>query len=104
MRLLQEWRDALVDPDRAYAPSTRGQPFAITDQLALNMLLEKNIVPIASADPDGDWKVILAHDKRLRLLPLPSVAFSNGHVFFYQHLQDINGIKVRRHGANFHYS
>lgn len=85
----------MLDPEKAYAPSVRGNTtFAVTDQLALNILLEKNITPIASADPAGDWRVILAHESQLQLMPLPSLAFTNGHVFFYQHLPEVHGVKV----------
>ena len=88
----------LLDPDKAYTPpSTRaeGKAFQVTDQLALNILLEDNIVPITSAEPEGDWRGILAHNNQLRLMPLPSLAFTNGHLFFYQHLPELHGVKVR---------
>lgn len=97
-KLLEQWRELLLDPEKAYAPSQRGTAFAVTDQLAFNILLEQNITPIASADPSGDWRVVLAHDQQLRLMPLPSLAFTNGHVFFYQHLPDIHGVKVCTQG------
>ena len=98
-QLLKEWRELLLDPEKAYTPSLRGPSFQVTDQLAINMLLETNITPIASAAHDADWRVIMAHGHRLQLMPLPSLAFTNGHLFFYQHLPELHGVKVLRAGA-----
>jgi hypothetical protein len=67
----------------------------VTDQLALNMVLEAGIAPIAPADAAADWRVLAAANSTLRLLPLPALAFTNGHVFFYQHLPQLHGIKAR---------
>ena len=84
----------LTDPGSAYAPSTRSHGvFAITDQLAFNMVLEQGISPIKSTPED--WRVILAMNGTLRLLPLPALLFTNGHVFFYQHLPALHQTEVR---------
>lgn len=83
----------LTDPGSAYAPSTRGKgAFAITDQLAFNMVLEQGISPIKSSE--GDWRVVHAMNGTLRLMPLPALLFTNGHVFFYQHLPALHETQV----------
>jgi hypothetical protein len=94
LEILREWERALTDSERAYTSSRRGKALAITDQLAFNMLLEQNILPVASV-PD-DWRVIWAMNGTLKLAPLPTLTFTNGHVFFYQHLPRLHGVKVRR--------
>lgn len=100
--LLQEWHALLADPAAAYAPSARtNATFAVTDQLALNILLERGMAPVASAAAAGaDWRVIAAANSTVALLPLPALLFANGHVFFYQHLPQAHGVKVcRRHAC-----
>lgn len=73
-----------------------GGVFAITDQLALNILLERNMAPVAAAaGAGGDRQVIAAANGTLALMPLPVLLFTNGHVFFYQHLPRIHGVTVR---------
>ena len=99
--LLQDWHALLADPAAAYAPSTRtNATFAVTDQLALNILLERGMAPVASAAAAGaDWRVIAAANGTVALLPLPALLFANGHVFFYQHLPQAHGVKVCRQHA-----
>ena len=92
LQILREWRQLLTDDSSKYAASSRGQ-FQITDQLAFNMILERNISPIASTD--DDWRVIHAMDNQLKLLPLPVLLFTTGHTFFYQHLPQLYGVNVR---------
>eukprot|EP00892_Ulva_mutabilis_P012572 jgi/Ulvmu1/9688/UM055_0026.1 len=114
LSILREWRALLTDPRKAYAPSARpGGVFAITDQLALNILLERGMLPVApaaagsSSAGDGggssgwtsssrgggaEWRVIAAANGTLALMPLPALLFTNGHVFFYQHLPQLHGV------------
>ena len=92
LKILRAWRALLTDPTSAYAPSDRGGAFQITDQLAFNILLEQNISPIASTG--DDWRVIWAMNNTLRLMPLPSLLFTTGHTFFYQHLPALHSVKV----------
>ena len=56
----------------------------ITDQLALNMLLDQNAgaMPASPEDP----RVILLRNDTLRLHPLPVLRFPSGHVAFVQRL------------------
>jgi hypothetical protein len=86
------WRTLLTNPNSMYAPSDRGGAFAITDQLALNMILEQQISPIVSTA--DDWRVIHAMNNTLKLMPLPALLFTNGHVFFYQHLPELHHVQV----------
>jgi hypothetical protein len=95
LAILREWRAVLTDADNMYAPSNRGAVFAITDQLAFNMILERGISPIRSVDPAGDWRVIRAMNDTIALLPLPALLFTTGHTFFYQHLPEVHHTKVR---------
>lgn len=76
-----------------FAPSTvGGQTLQVTDQLAFNILLEQQISPIKSTV--DDWRVIHAMNNTLKLMALPSLLFTNGHVFFYQHLPEQHHVKV----------
>jgi hypothetical protein len=56
----------------------------ITDQLALNMLLDQNAGAM-QATPE-DPRVILLRNGTLRLHPLPVLRFPGGHVGFVQRL------------------
>lgn len=57
----------------------------ITDQLALNMLLEQDLVGDVQATPDNP-RLLSLRKGSLRLHPLPTLLFANGHVAFVQHL------------------
>lgn len=93
--LLEEWRELLTDPRRAYAPAARSRGgLAVTDQLALNMVLQRGMAPVAPMDGTGDWRVIAAANGSIALLPLPALTFVNGHVAFYQHLPQLHGVTV----------
>jgi len=67
-------------------PQTRTNvTLGITDQLALNMLLEQDLVGEVKAPPDNPSLLSLRNGS-LRLHPLPALLFANGHVAFVQHL------------------
>lgn len=85
----------LTDPGREYAPTAHSRGgLAVTDQLALNMVLQRGMAPVAPADEAGDWRVIAAANGSVALLPLPALLFANGHVSFYQHLPQLHGVTV----------
>jgi hypothetical protein len=99
---LRTWRQVLTNPQSAFAPTSQGA-LAITDQLAFNMILEQNISPITSTD--NDWRVIRAMNATVQLMPLPVLLFTNGHVFFYQHLPQLHHAQVMHHSHHhFHAS
>ena len=82
----------LIDDDNAYIHSKSGATFAITDQLAFNIILQRNITPITSTE--ADWRVFHAFENKLNLMALPSLLFTNGHVYFYQHLPQRHHVQV----------
>ena len=56
----------------------------ITDQLALNMLLDNDTRQLQPAPEDP--RTILLRSQTLRLHPLPVLQFPSGHVAFVQRL------------------
>ena len=56
----------------------------ITDQLALNMLLDQGAGWLPPAPEDSH--VVLLRDGSIRLHPLPIIRFPSGHVAFVQRL------------------
>ena len=59
--------------------------FGITDQLALNLILEEGQEWELAAAPE-DPRVVLVQAGTLRLHPLPVLLFPGGHVAFVQRL------------------
>lgn len=80
--LLAAWRDALIDPSRT-TTTDNGVAYQVTDQLALNMLLEQGNEWELHAVPE-DERVILLWDSQIKVHPLPVVLFPGGHVAFVQ--------------------
>ncbi|KAL4446836.1 hypothetical protein ABPG77_008080 [Micractinium sp. CCAP 211/92] len=83
-RLLELWRDKLLAPEQTIAEGTNSI-FGITDQLALNMLLEEGSEWKLDADPE-DRRNTLMRNGTLRLHPLPVLLFPGGHMAFVQRL------------------
>lgn len=74
-------RSATHAPVRAQTKTTQ-TVFGITDQLALNILLEDGVHTMTS--PPDDPRVLLLRNGTLRLHPLPVLRFPSGHVAFVQ--------------------
>eukprot|EP00892_Ulva_mutabilis_P003418 jgi/Ulvmu1/1448/UM011_0178.1 len=82
---MRNWLEYLLDAGRMYADLGGGATAVVGDQLALNKLMAQGALPWESVDAAADWRVVRAHDKQLKLLPLPTLMFSGGHSFFVQH-------------------
>ena len=54
------------------------------DQRGFNILVMDNFYPTVGAADAADGSVVLAANKTLRLMPLPSGRFCSGHTFFIQ--------------------
>ncbi|PRW57844.1 glycosyltransferase family 77 [Chlorella sorokiniana] len=80
--LLAAWRDALLDPSRTIT-TDNGVAYQVTDQLALNMLLEQGNEWELKAAPE-DKRVILLWNSQVKVHPLPVALFPGGHVAFVQ--------------------
>ncbi|EFN57248.1 expressed protein [Chlorella variabilis] len=89
-RLLRLWRDLVLGPE-ALVQTEANQTFGVTDQQALNMLLEEGSEWKLDAAPEDDH-ITLMRNGTLRLHPLPILLFPSGHVAFVQRLP-------WRHGA-----
>jgi hypothetical protein len=93
--LLARWRDKLLDPDRATVVTATNATLGITDQLALNMVLDATFAGRPAVAAPEDERVLLmswAPNDTLRLHPLPVARFSSGHVAFVQRLPWRHGI------------
>jgi len=69
------WRDLLLAPT---------DDWHMEDQRGFNQLVMTNFYPTVAADASSHGAVVLAANKTLRLLPLPSRRFCSGHTFFVQ--------------------
>ncbi|KAI7836257.1 hypothetical protein COHA_009847 [Chlorella ohadii] len=96
-RLLEQWRDLLLDPKRTTEEraSVAGTTvtLGITDQLALHYLLEEG-VNLIEATPD-DPHILWLRNRTLRLHTLPVLRFPSGHVAFVQRLpqRQVHGVE-----------
>ncbi|KAL4434049.1 hypothetical protein ABPG75_000490 [Micractinium tetrahymenae] len=91
-RLLELWRDMLLAPEHSVVVEGTNTTFGITDQLALNMLLEEGSEWKLDADPE-DRHTTLLRNGTLRLHPLPVLLFPGGHVAFVQRLPWKHGVE-----------
>lgn len=67
------------------AQTEDGVSYGVTDQLALNMVLEEGTEWILLASPEDPW-VTLNHNGDVRVHPLPVLQFPSGHAAFVQRL------------------
>lgn len=77
---LAAWLAYLLDANRMYADLGGGKLAVVGDQLALNKLMTAGSMPWESVDPAGDWRVVWAHERRVKVCLLHAASvFPQAH-------------------------
>uniref|UniRef100_A0A7S2G147 Nucleotide-diphospho-sugar transferase domain-containing protein n=1 Tax=Haptolina brevifila TaxID=156173 RepID=A0A7S2G147_9EUKA len=74
-KFTSEWNHLLLQPT---------DDWHMEDQRGFNQLVMTNFYPTVAAPGISDGSVVLAANRTLRLMPLPSRRFCSGHTFFVQ--------------------
>lgn len=80
---LRRWLFFMTDPEHAIMKWSASSQSVITDQLALNLVLEEGHQAATSVDP-AEPRTIWQANHMLRLHPLNATLFPGGHVAFVQ--------------------
>lgn len=64
---LRAWLDYLLDANRMYVDLGGGNRAIVGDQLAFNTLMTQNALPWQIVDVEGDWRVVWAHNRTVKV-------------------------------------